>query len=228
MAIYSVLCPVFVESGEINVTSPFQPARVDPIDGQVKRHDGVDLTRWIGYSTLATICSFADGVVSKVGYDSSRGYNVSISHGNGWVSMYFHLAEGSFRVKTGQKVKARTSIGYMGNTGHSAGAHLHFQLEKNGVPVDGLPYLLKEKEMDTMNQEQFDAMFEVAMDRYLAKKAKEQPSEWALDDLKWAVTRGIMNGDEQGNLMARSPVTREQDMAFHHRLYKLILEEVLR
>ncbi len=63
------------------------------------------------------------------------------------VSRYFHLRYGSIpaAIRKGAKVKAGDTVGYMGNTGDSYGAHLHFQLEQDGKPIDGAPYLKGEK-----------------------------------------------------------------------------------
>lgn len=198
-------CPVFVEAGEMNITSPFGWRT---IGGVREFHYGVDLTRWVGWSTLATICAIEEGTVCKVGYDSSRGNNVSIDHGDGVVSMYFHLADDSIRVKPGEHVAKRQNVGYMGSTGASTGAHLHFQLEINAVPVDGLPYLTGEKKIreNDMTYEQFCEY----MDRYEKEKAVLPASPWAEESLAWAVRNGILRGDENGNLMPQSNLTREQ------------------
>lgn len=150
---YKVKCPVFLEEGEMNVTSPFG-YRTSPSTGKRTMHKGVDLTRWAGYSALATITAFEDGVVRYVfdkvpGVDhdsdeNSAGNYVVITHADGYVTKYFHLKHKSITVKKGDAVRKGDVIGYMGNTGNSYGAHLHFQLELNGTPIDGLPYLLGE------------------------------------------------------------------------------------
>ena len=150
---YNAKCPVFLEEGEMNVTSPFG-YRTSPSTGKRTMHKGVDLTRWAGYSALATITAFEDGVVRYVfdkvpGVDhdsdeNSAGNYVVITHADGYVTKYFHLKHKSIKVKKGDAVKRGDVIGYMGNTGNSYGAHLHFQLELNGTPIDGLPYLLGE------------------------------------------------------------------------------------
>lgn len=196
--------PVFIESGDMNVTSPFG-FRVDPVTGKGNgEHKGIDLTRWTGYSNLATICAFADGVVTEAvdkidGFDNvnQRGNYVTIDHGSGFVSKYYHLARGSVAVRVGESITARTKIGYMGSTGYSTGAHLHFQLEKDGEPIDPHPYLVGEKS--------------------IAPKKDNTPSEWAEDAVEWAVANGIIYGDENGNLMLRENCTREQMLVFLYR-----------
>ncbi len=101
---------------------------------------GIDL---IGKgSSLSDILAFADGTVYAAGYSQSMGYYVYIDHANKYRTIYMHLKKDSLKVKAGQKVKAGAVLGYMGNTGNSSGAHLHFQLEKGaGNAVDPKPYL---------------------------------------------------------------------------------------
>lgn len=151
---YDIDCPVFAESGGMYVTSPFG-TRKSPSNGQLSTHKGVDITRWNGYSTTATITAFADGTVTAVKTDivgvdhtnsaNSAGNYVTIKHDNGYVTKYFHLKYGSIVLRVGDRVKQGQRIGFMGNTGNSYGAHLHFQLELNGTPIDGLPFLLGNK-----------------------------------------------------------------------------------
>ncbi len=140
--------PVFKEQGDIYETSPFGEMR-----GNIP-HIGVDVVRNIGYNTTANIVAIADGRVIRVkdivtGVDKRypEGNYVDIDHGGGMVSRYFHLKYGSIpaSVRVGATVKKGTVLGFMGNTGDSQGAHLHFQLEKNGQAIDGAPYLKGEK-----------------------------------------------------------------------------------
>lgn len=208
--------PVFAESGDMNVTSPFG-YRIDPVTGVGNNaHKGIDITRWTGYSNLATICAFADGVVTEAvdgiaGFDTvnQRGNCVTIDHGNGWVSKYFHLENGTLAVSEGETVSARTPLGYMGSAGYSTGAHLHFQLEHCGTPIDPFPYLTGEK---TIVVEALD--MNTAQDNV--------PNEWAREAVEWAQANGIIYGDENGDLMLRQPCTREQMLVFLYRFGQVI------
>ena len=102
------------------------------------------------------ICAFADGKVtgfqnSFSGYTDSTGTDgmgnyVIIEHANGFKTRYMHLLKGSVRVKTGDKVTKGQVIAYMGNTGHSFGRHLHFDISYNksslgGHKANGVYYL---------------------------------------------------------------------------------------
>jgi hypothetical protein len=124
---------------------------------------------------------------------------VAIDHENGWVTKYYHLANGTIAVDVGERVTAKTSLGYMGSTGYSTGAHLHFQMEFNGVPQDPHPYLVGEKT--------------------IAKEANDDsiPNGWSKEAVEWAKANGVIFGDENGNLMLREPCTREMVITFLYR-----------
>ena len=154
--IYNVTdSPVFLENGTgVNVTSPFGYREKPGHPGVTEGHKGTDLTLWKGYSSTATITAVADGRVKYVyknstGFDSSNqtaGNQVQIDHGNGVVSKYFHLAHGSnTHLNAGDVIAKGAKVGYMGNTGNSYGAHLHFQIDVNGEPINSLPYALGQK-----------------------------------------------------------------------------------
>ena len=98
-------------------------------------HNGLDLAAGEGTPTYAA----ADGYVVIAGWSDSAGNWVVINHGNGLVTKYMHHS--ALAVSQGQTVSRGQQIGYVGNTGNSFGAHLHFQVELNGSPVDPLGYL---------------------------------------------------------------------------------------
>lgn len=82
----------------------------------------------------------AAGTITKAGYDATGyGEHVRIQHESDYLSLYGHLA--SYCVRIGQHVEAGEVIGYSDNTGNSTGPHLHFELRKNGLPVDPEPLL---------------------------------------------------------------------------------------
>lgn len=90
-------------------------------------HDGIDIA---GSGTIPVV-SAGDGVVIRAYTSSSYGNCVFITHNIGgqvWTTVYAHLD--SFNVSTGQTVSKGTKIGFMGDTGHSFGQHLHFELHK--------------------------------------------------------------------------------------------------
>lgn len=97
-------------------------------------HKGLDLAAPEGTPTYAA----ADGVVLIAGWSDSAGNWIVIDHGNGFVGKYMHHS--GLLVSAGQAVTKGQPIGLVGNTGNSFGAHLHFQLELNGAPVDPQAY----------------------------------------------------------------------------------------
>lgn len=95
-------------------------------------HAGIDIAGVPrGTSTLAA----ADGVVTAAVYSpSGLGYHVVIDHENGFVTVYGH--HDSLDVTGGQRVVRGQRLGGMGNTGYSKGAHLHFEVWRNGINVN--------------------------------------------------------------------------------------------
>lgn len=99
-------------------------------------HKGID----IAASTGTAVYAFMDGTVTFSGWDDG-GYGnlVIIKHSNGLESYYAHNSKVS--AKVGQKVTAGTIISNVGSTGRSTGPHLHFEVRKNGEPVNPFNYL---------------------------------------------------------------------------------------
>ena len=98
-------------------------------------HKGNDYAAPTGTPTYAA----AAGTVVTAGWSNSAGNWVVINHGNGLVTKYMHHS--SICVSAGQKVSKGQQIGYVGSTGNSTGAHLHFQVELNGVAVNPGNYM---------------------------------------------------------------------------------------
>lgn len=111
-------------------------------------HNGIDIVRE-GYN-LDNIVAHSDGTVVEVINNcnvntpddpTNPGNMVKIDHGNGYQTRYLHMAYNSVKVKVGDKVNKGQVIGYMGNTGNSFGAHLHFEVIKDGMKTDPTDYL---------------------------------------------------------------------------------------
>lgn len=85
------------------------------------------------------VMAAATGLVSAVYVDPNFGNVIEIDHLNGLASFYGHLDETFFRV--GDLVKKGEPIGLVGNTGHSSGAHLHFEIREGRKPADPDTYL---------------------------------------------------------------------------------------
>ncbi len=105
-----------------------------------KHHKGIDIAA-PGDSTGQSIVAFAPGVVEYSGFRGSYGYTVIIDHGNGLKTLYAHMMDKG--IEQGSQVEAGTLIGSVGNTGHSYGAHLHFEVWVDEIPVDPMKYIQK-------------------------------------------------------------------------------------
>ena len=139
---------IFLETGDVIQTSSFG-VRIHPVTKERKVRHGIDCCLWTDQCMEATILAIARGRVvhcetDVAGFDRERaaGNNISIDHGNGYVSRYFHFEPGTIRVKLGDELDAGAPLGYMGKTGMSTGEHLHFQLEYKGKPIDPRGLLL--------------------------------------------------------------------------------------
>jgi murein DD-endopeptidase MepM/ murein hydrolase activator NlpD len=193
-----------LQSGNIyKITSPFG-MRDDPVTGAAgEEHKGVDLVLWKEYGMADWITAPWAGTVTDVrdgveGYDAQRsaGNRVTIVHGGGLVTKYYHMRRGTVKVQIGDRVEAGQVLGYIGSTGKSTGAHLHFQAEMDGVPFDPLPYITGDLAMDSV------------------------PATWAADAVDWAKKKGVLVGFGDGNLRLREPCTREMMLVFLHRALK--------
>jgi len=119
--------------------SSFYGERNDPFTGKPAWHAGVDFAGSEGDEVIAT----AAGVVSWVGNRSGYGLLIEINHGDGLVTRYGHNK--SALVKKGEVVAKGQAISKMGNTGRSTGAHVHYEVIKNGRPTDPTPYVNRKK-----------------------------------------------------------------------------------
>jgi hypothetical protein len=74
---------------------------------------------------------------------NSGGYGnlVVVRHRLGYTTWYAHMS--TITTWVGEQVTGGTRLGYVGSTGNSTGPHLHFELRKNAVPIDPMPYLLQ-------------------------------------------------------------------------------------
>lgn len=118
------------------MTSPYG-YRVHPVTGVHKLHTGVDFGGGMG----APIFAAGDGIVTRSGPSTGYGNLVVIDHGNGLTTWYAHMYPNQIMVRTGDRVTRGQHIAAIGNSGWSTGPHLHFEVRRNGVPVDPMPYI---------------------------------------------------------------------------------------
>ena len=102
-------------------------------------HRGIDIASTGGRSIYgAPIVAADSGKVIKAGWNNSYGNCVYIDHGGGYVTRYAHAS--SLAVSQGQTVTKGQTIAYVGNTGDSFGAHLHFEVILNGTLQNPMNY----------------------------------------------------------------------------------------
>ena len=109
--------------------------RADPLTGDPGYHQGIDISADAGKPVVAT----ADGVVESASWSGNYGNLMVIDHGFGIRTRYGHLA--SFAAHAGETVKRGQVVGYVGVTGRTTGAHLHYEVTTNGQPIDPLKLL---------------------------------------------------------------------------------------
>ena len=95
-------------------------------------HTGVDWSNPVGTPIMAA----GNGTVVKAGWDSGYGRRVEIQHLNGYLTTYNHMSRFGRGVQDGARVRQGQIIGYVGSTGLSTGAHLHYEVVVNGHLVD--------------------------------------------------------------------------------------------
>lgn len=104
--------------------------RTHPIYGDRRFHAGIDIPMPEGTEVRAA----AEGVVRFAGWQRGYGYLVEVEHPNGFTTRYAHNAE--LLVEAGQAVTGETVLARSGSTGNSTGPHLHFEVRKDGSPID--------------------------------------------------------------------------------------------
>ncbi len=106
--------------------------RRHPILGYVKMHTGVDWATAYGTPIFAS----GNGVVEKVGWEGGYGKYVRLKHNNGYETAYGHMSAFAKGMEVGKRVRQGQVIGFVGSTGMSTGAHVHYEILVNGRFVD--------------------------------------------------------------------------------------------
>lgn len=141
-------------------------------------HNGIDVVN--KNYTLGYICSHSDGNVieTRDGLGNMKGSNsygnyVKVKHDNGYCTLYAHLEKGTLAVANGQRVAKGQRLGFMGNSGNSYGAHLHFEVRnESDQRIDPTPFLdadlpsiKKEKSTDELAREVIEGKYGNGEDR---------------------------------------------------------------
>jgi murein DD-endopeptidase MepM/ murein hydrolase activator NlpD len=109
--------------------------REDPLTGRLAFHAGVDFAAPAG----SVIRAAAAGIVAFAGFHPAFGWMIEIEHGNQLVTRYAHASR--LDVRRGQLVRAGDAVAAVGSSGRSTGPHLHFEVLRQGQPIDPRLYL---------------------------------------------------------------------------------------
>lgn len=109
--------------------------RADPFTGHQSMHEGVDIATRYG----TPIQAMGDGLVTFSGEKAGYGLMVEVTHDSALVTRYAHTS--STLVKVGDRVQKGQAIAAVGTSGRTTGPHLHFEVLRDGNPVNPLRYL---------------------------------------------------------------------------------------
>jgi murein DD-endopeptidase MepM/ murein hydrolase activator NlpD len=123
-----------IVEGNFAISSPFGE-RIHPISKIKKMHNGVDIA---GIPIGTPVISPVDGIVHIANFSASAGNWIHI-FSEDMMFIFMHLNK--IDVKVCEHVKKYQKIAEVGNTGASTGAHLHFEVRKNNIPIDPIQYL---------------------------------------------------------------------------------------
>jgi hypothetical protein len=112
------------------------PAPPPPPKPRLFMHDGLDLVAMTGTEIYAA----ADGVVTGAGPNGRYGNWMQIDHPGKLTTVYGHLSAFAPGIEAGTRVSQGELVGFVGNTGRSTGAHLHFEIVANGRTVNPLTF----------------------------------------------------------------------------------------
>ncbi|TMJ32488.1 MAG: M23 family metallopeptidase [Alphaproteobacteria bacterium] len=107
-------------------------APAEPAVRQLFMHEGLDLLANVGTPVYAA----GDGIVTRLGPNGGYGNFIRVIHADRLTTIYGHLSRFAPGLQAGQPVARGELIGFVGNTGRSTGAHLHFEIQNNGRPID--------------------------------------------------------------------------------------------
>ncbi len=124
--------------------------RLHPLLGYVRPHNGLDFSAPKGSPVYAT----GDGKVAEAQTSASYGNVVYINHGFGFETRYAHLTK--YIVQPGQQVKRGQIIGYVGNTGLSVAAHLHYEVLYKGDFINPINFFQRD-----LNNKEYEKLIEL-------------------------------------------------------------------
>ena len=118
----------------VRISSPFSLNRQNPIFRTVRPHMAIDYAAPAGTPVVA----IGRGQVDFVGWRNGYGNMVDIVHSGGYMSRYAHFSRIADGIRQGRVVEAGDVVGYVGQTGHATGPHLHFEFLRDGEKINFL------------------------------------------------------------------------------------------
>ncbi|HEY7221597.1 MAG TPA: peptidoglycan DD-metalloendopeptidase family protein, partial [Candidatus Binatia bacterium] len=118
----------------VRISSPFSRNRLHPIFRTLRPHLAIDYAAPAGSPVVA----IGHGTVAFVGWRNGYGNVVDIRHSGHYMSRYAHFSRFAAKLRRGQTVDAGEVIGYVGQTGHATGPHLHFEFLRGGTKINFL------------------------------------------------------------------------------------------
>ena len=207
----------------LRITSPYGKRKA-PKAGATTWHAGVDLGGdWNKKETA--IKSVKSGKVVRNYWNDSRGWVIVIEHNPECTTLYQHLREQS-PLTVGTKVWAGMAIGIMGNTGISAGAHLHFELWENGKNVDPTPYLYNiQEEVTRMSEQELIELIERVVEGILSGRNSNN-SKWFKVEFDTEEEELLISKLTDGS-RPQGFATREEVTAMVARAVPIVLEKIV-
>lgn len=123
--------------------------RSDPFSGEGAMHTGVDIATTYGTPVKAT----GDGIIRHASWFAGYGRCVIVDHGNGYQTLYGHLSK--IDVMEGQEIRQGESLGRVGSSGRSTGAHLHYEVRMHSTPVNPYRFLQRSAAIKPAAQSEF-------------------------------------------------------------------------
>lgn len=124
------------------ITQAYKAGAHNGIDLVGKGDNNISCLDYIVAHSAGTVVEVMKNYATTDSTGNSYGNYVKIQHPNGYYTLYAHMKYGSVAVSPGERVEEGEVIGYMGNTGHSFGAHLHFEVRNpQNVRIDPTPYI---------------------------------------------------------------------------------------
>jgi murein DD-endopeptidase MepM/ murein hydrolase activator NlpD len=118
----------------VRISSPFSLNRRNPVFRTVRPHMAIDYAAPAGTPVVA----IGRGHVEFAGWRQGYGNVVDIVHSGGYMSRYAHFSRFAEGIRDGRAVNAGDVVGYVGQTGHATGPHLHFEFLRNGEKINFL------------------------------------------------------------------------------------------